>query len=488
MGKKSQPAPPPAPNPQAVAAAQTGSNVTTGISNSILQNADTVGPYGKTSNAISGYEAVTDPSTGTTYQVPRFTQTTTLDPAQQGLLNQQNQLSSTLNNVGIEQAGRIGGMLGQPISTAGLPGMAGAPSMQNASGMFGNTSTKVQTGLGNTKNSITGSFAGTKPMDFQIGANDFSADRTKVEDALMSRLNPQIERDRGQLENTLINQGFVRGTEGFNQAMDELNRSSTDARMQAVLAGGQEQSRLFGLEQAAGQFQNAAVGQDYQQNLGRAAFQNEAQGQEFGQLAQRGTFANAAQEQEYNQLLGRANIGNAAAAQNNQSSLAAAGLQNQTRQQSLQEMLAVRNQPINEISALMSGGQVSLPGVTPYQSGQIQNTPVGDYYYQNANMANQQWMAQMQAQQQQQAGLYGALGSLGGAGLYGLARSDRRIKTGIRQIGELENGLPLYRFRFIDAPTVEHVGLMAQDVELVMPEAVVTIGGIKHVNYAMAVR
>jgi hypothetical protein len=44
MGK-SPPSPPPPPDPQVVANAQTGSNVTTGVANSIMGNANVIGPY-----------------------------------------------------------------------------------------------------------------------------------------------------------------------------------------------------------------------------------------------------------------------------------------------------------------------------------------------------------------------------------------------------------------------------------------------------------
>ncbi len=420
MGKSSPPAPPPPPDPARVAQAQTGSNVTTAISNSILGNADTSGPYGSTTNNISGYETVTDPSTGTSYQVPRFSQTTTLSPEQQQLYNQQVGLQQQLGGIASQQAGRIGDLLGRPISTAGLPALQSTVNNPALMTDFGNTSTRVQTGLGNTQNQITGQFAATKPMDYSIGANDFSADRQKVEDALFARLNPQLERDRDQLETRLINQGFVRGTEGFNQAMDEQTRQSNDARLGVIREGGAEQSRLFGLEERKGQFQNQAVAQDFAQNLERAGFLNSAQAQEFAQILQRGTFANAAQEQEFGQLLQRAGFYNQAAGQQFNQDLSAAQFGNQARGQGLQETLALRNQPINEISALMSGSQVSLPNTPQYQGGQVAATPIGDYMYQNANMQNQQWMTQAQMQAQQQAGLYGALGSLGGAGLYGL--------------------------------------------------------------------
>lgn len=69
--------------------------------------------------------------------------------------------------------------------------------------------------------------------------------------------------------------------------------------------------------------------------------------------------------------------------------------------------------------------------------------------------------------------------------------SDISIKENIRKIGTLENGLPLYKFEYKDQykDTWGHgqqIGVMAQDVEKVMPEAVaVHPDGYKMVNYAM---
>ena len=65
--------------------------------------------------------------------------------------------------------------------------------------------------------------------------------------------------------------------------------------------------------------------------------------------------------------------------------------------------------------------------------------------------------------------------------------SDRRVKRDIKQVGALDNGLPVYLFRYLGNPA-HQIGLMAQDVEKVKPEAVSeTSSGIKTVNYKMAV-
>ena len=61
--------------------------------------------------------------------------------------------------------------------------------------------------------------------------------------------------------------------------------------------------------------------------------------------------------------------------------------------------------------------------------------------------------------------------------------SDRRLKTDIVQVGLLRAGIPLYRFRYIGRDDV-HVGVMAQDVLPVVPEAVITdASGFMRVDY-----
>jgi hypothetical protein len=74
----------------------------------------------------------------------------------------------------------------------------------------------------------------------------------------------------------------------------------------------------------------------------------------------------------------------------------------------------------------------------------------------------------------------GTLGSL-------MKLSDRRMKKDIEMIGHAPNGLPVYLYRYIGDDSVpREVGLMAQDVETFRPEAVTEIGGLKHVNYELA--
>ena len=82
--------------------------------------------------------------------------------------------------------------------------------------------------------------------------------------------------------------------------------------------------------------------------------------------------------------------------------------------------------------------------------------------------------------------MFGPIGTGVGAGAGALLSlfSDRRIKEDIQKIGALPNGLNVYSFRFIGSPEL-HIGVMADEVEQVMPESVSTRpSGIKMVDYS----
>lgn len=79
----------------------------------------------------------------------------------------------------------------------------------------------------------------------------------------------------------------------------------------------------------------------------------------------------------------------------------------------------------------------------------------------------------------------GLLGAGGNAANMFKTFSDRRLKTDITRVGQLDNGLPVYTFRYKGFQQV-HMGLMAQDVEGVHPDAVEEINGYKAVDYEKA--
>lgn len=152
------------------------------------------------------------------------------------------------------------------------------------------------------------------------------------------------------------------------------------------------------------------------------------------------------------------------------------------RTQGFNELGYMRNEPINTLSAVRSGSQVTNPNFV--------TTPAGADYL---GAAQSGYNAQLSASNAQNAaknsftsGLMSLGGTLGGAAIMA---SDIRTKENIKPIGWLPNGLPVYEYEY--KPEFKdqwghgkQVGVMAQEVEQVMPEAVIEHpDGYKMVNY-----
>lgn len=153
----------------------------------------------------------------------------------------------------------------------------------------------------------------------------------------------------------------------------------------------------------------------------------------------------------------------------------------QGRGQAVQEQLTEDNQRINQISALLSGGQVSQPNFMGANMPAIPTTDVAGIINQNYN----QQLAAHQQRQQGLGGLFSGIGSLAGS-LIGL--SDDDAKKDARKIGEAK-GMGLYEFRYKGEPGSQpkHVGLMASEVEKKKPSAVKRgKDGLRRVDYGKA--
>ena len=96
--------------------------------------------------------------------------------------------------------------------------------------------------------------------------------RKRYADALMSRLEPQFARDEESARTRLATQGITQGSEAWNREMERMTQAKNDARMQADIQAGQEQSRDFGNQAQAYQLgmggrQQAIQEQAYLRNL-----------------------------------------------------------------------------------------------------------------------------------------------------------------------------------------------------------------------------
>ncbi len=284
----------------------------------------------------------------------------------------------------------------------------------------------------------------------------------------MERMNPQLARERGGIEQRLADQGIRYGSQAYASAMDDYNRQANDARFAAVGQAGQEQQRMMDMAAQRAGFENSAQQQQYDQLMGRGSFANQAQAQQNAQNAALAGFGNAGLAQQIGQAQSLFNARNAG------------------RNQYLQEQYAQRNQPINEISSLMSGSAVQSPNWLNSPQSQIATTDFAGIAGQNAQLQQQAYQAAQSGWNSTMGGLLGLGGRLGGAAIM----SDERTKQNIDKIGTVfaynedaeRKKLPVYEWEYKHDPGTRRVGPMAQDVEKIDRGAVKEIGGIKHIN------
>lgn len=156
------------------------------------------------------------------------------------------------------------------------------------------------------------------------------------------------------------------------------------------------------------------------------------------------------------------------------------------RSQAFNEAAYTRSAPINEITSLLSGSQVTQPGSTFASTPQTQ---VGGVDY--SGLVNQNYQSQLQQSNAQMGGMFGLGGALGGsllnaagkAGSFGALFSDRRLKSDVVRIGTTPHGLGFYEYNIFGE---RQRGVMADEVEKIMPEAVsIHESGYKMVRYDM---
>jgi hypothetical protein len=143
------------------------------------------------------------------------------------------------------------------------------------------------------------------------------------------------------------------------------------------------------------------------------------------------------------------------------------------------------NNRINQLFQLTGNAPAMSAAATQDTGGQIADTQFG-YGQLQANQATNFGNA-MAASRSIPINNLLSLASSGAKVASGaMMMSDRRAKTDIKKVGALDNGLPVYSFKY-KGQTTTQIGLMADDVERVIPDAVVTgPHGFKMVNYEMA--
>jgi hypothetical protein len=380
MGKKTPDAPPTY-NPSQVAAAQGAINQETAVAQTQLNQLDEFTPYGSSTYAPTG-----DP---TPQGIQRYSRTFRLDPSQQAILDQQNQVNLELNRVAGQQVGRVGETLSTPFTYEGMPAGGDAAgvgqTVSNLTAMTqnpydlqaGKSFAPTAQGIGaaadaGTQAAITAADSFSTPFDYSSAPAAPQADAAAREQVIQSlygqaqsRLDPRFESERIAMENQLANSGIGRGSEAYSSAMRDFNLGKTDAYQTAlntaIQAGGAEQSRLFGIGTQARQ--NAIAEQNYLRAL-PAAEQAQLMGM-YGQeqALRQGQFdaMGAVRDREIDEQLRQRQIPMQEMQNLAQAQTGLFGLSDQQRQRVVQEQAYLRNLPLNETAALMSGTQIQTP-------------------------------------------------------------------------------------------------------------------------------
>ncbi len=467
-GGGSPPAPPPAPtppDPYATAQAQGAQNRAAAISQAEIAMVNQQTPYGglewsprglsdiKYVGGIGpgdeGYDAEKNIEYGGT---PQYTAVQTLSPEQQQILDLSNQAQVGYGQTAIEQLEGVKDRLSSPIDFANV---AAAPTI-NLEDFVGTAPTASFAGIPQP-GQLDYSGLGAAPQFDQ-------AYQDQISQAIRDRADIWQIRDLDRLENRLTNQGINIGTEAWNQEMARRQAGINDFNLAADLQGLQQASQKFGVEQAARQLATGELGNIYSAGVSDRDRAIAEASQLFGLEAN----ARDRAVQEASQLF---------------------SLQAGARDRAINELMIQRNQPLNELAAMLSGQQVVQPNfLTPPQPGISAGDLQGATYanYQGAlgqqQMANQNNLIGYQAQQQANNAMTGGLFGLGSAAI--MKYSDRRLKKNATIIGKLKNGLNIYSFNYIWENGAKQFGVMADEVRKVLPHAVHRRDGFDMVDYS----
>ena len=284
-------------------------------------------------------------------------------------------VNATLNNPNIKNA------MGQQKVTFDANGIPTIDQTLNptAQGIFDTSQDTASTLAGQFQDNVS------QPLDY----SNVEGLTGQATDAILSRLEPNFQRDEDALRTRLANQGITAQSneEAFGKDMRTFNNAKTDARLQAVLSGLQYGPSL------------------------------------------------------------------------------------------LQQDIAIRDQPLNEFQQLTTGVKSSLPQFQPF-SGSA-NAQAGDYQGAVKNLGQYEtdiFNYNNAQNEKQRSGLMSA------AAMAAMAFSDRRLKSNIVKVGDDARGFGWYEYEIFG---VRRVGVMADEVERVMPQAVGEVAGFKTVDYAM---
>jgi hypothetical protein len=178
----------------------------------------------------------------------------------------------------------------------------------------------------------------------QLRKDSAPTDRASIEKAMMDSYNRSAKPKEDEQEASLAARGLSPGSQGYGNYQMQRDDNRGEAARQAYLSSGNE-------ARAAENAYNTSTTQQYNMDQSLASYYNNLRGAQA------------------------------------------------------QEAYGLRNQPINEITAMMSGSQATIPQFQPFQSSPVQSANIAQYI-------NDNYKAQSAATSQTNAGIFGLAGGL----------------------------------------------------------------------------
>jgi len=389
------PSPPPAPaqpDPVLTAQAQGAQNRAAAISQAEIAMVNQQTPYGSLAWTPRGSSPSYTDAEGQTFGgTPQYIATQTLSPQQQLILDLSQQAQVGYGEAATRQLAGVQDRLSSPIDFTGI---SAAPTI-NIEDFLGTAPTADFSGIAQP-GQLDYSGLGAAPQFDQ-------AFQDQISQAIRDRADIWQTRDLGRLENRLTNQGINIGTEAWDRELGRYQTGINDFNLAADVQGLQQATQRFGAEQAARQLATGELGTIYSAGV---SDRDRAIAEASQLFSLQGTQRDRAVA-EASQLF---------------------ALQSGARDRAINELMIQRNQPLNELAAMLSGTQLTQPSfLTPPQpsvsAGDLQGATYANYQgaLQQQAMANQNNLIGYQAGQASSNALTGGLFGLAGSGMMAYA-------------------------------------------------------------------
>lgn len=401
-----------------------------------------------------------------------WVQTTTLAPDAKAALDSQMNMQKGRSDIANTLMPQAQSAVTNPIDYRGMKEFGSSPTQSNFQNM--GVAPQLQTKLDTS---------GVPQLPGQFSAEGIpgmpkydSAFVQDLQNQALGYMQPDIDQQQSSLDAKLASQGISFGSKAWETAQRRLGDQQARDKYQALTTALSQGNQMYANQLAANQQGFNQADRSFGNNL---ALNNQG----FNQATQAFSLGNAAMQNQnamnlQNTALNNQNMQNTFAQQQS-----IANYNNQLRQQQIAEAQMRQLQPLNNINALLTGQQVSMPQMPAFNTAQAAQ-PV-----QYLNAATQQGNYGLAATQMNNAsdnsllgGAFGLGGQLGAASI--MKFSDRRLKVGIKRIGKA-GSLNIYQYRYVGSSDVQ-VGLMADEVKKIMPNAVKRhANGYDMVDYSM---